>query len=392
MQQKAFQQDGTIPLDAHPYRTLKRSKQSLAVFVEKAADSITIVAFGRVVPGDLSGTSNRNLEFDSCRMVTPGVSASPNTRLHSILTRALENRATLTPGQGDELASLISQFSKHAANKIKSLRKQMELKTVTGNAGFLLACEQDAVALSLKAANLHTQLSKLSTWSSDSPGMPFITGLKEAHNPVEFWSCPDHQVLRLQQDETPPFGWMRLTRDKRGSGQGVTLVNIRPIGDYEPAGADLIYLHPKFGALALLHYSPNRNFPDYVDKIDSMYADKGSLGDLRLAPRPGFIKFTENRKFEATRERLLSGTIHVAEHLRNVGRQHDGRFQSQRHLSNSTFAALLGSGWLGAREASYEKAREVVKMTLGANRAAVIAVHSEWEFIEQQSRSDQTLF
>lgn len=392
MHRRAFQQDGLIALDAYPYRALQRGEQCLAVFVERAADSVTVVALGRVLPGDLSGTSNRNLEFDFCRTVTPGVPVPPGTEVYSNVTSVLESRTTLAPAKSDKLLSVISEFGKHAAHEVECLRSQIKPNTVGGGAGFLLACEQDAVALSLKAANLHAQLSKLSTWAADSPGQPFITGLTEAREPETFWSCPDHQALWSQRNGAPVFGWMRLARDKRGRGPGVTLVNVRPVGDYEPTGVDLIYLHPKFGALALLHYSSDRTFPEYVDEIDRMYAGEENSTDPRLAPKPGFVKFTANRHFEATKERLLAGTIHVARNLRDWERQHDGRFSSQRHLSNSTFAALLGSGWLGGRKAGYKQAREVVELVLETNRAVIITVHSDWDSEARQSSSDQWLF
>ncbi|RSN66006.1 hypothetical protein DMH01_06650 [Amycolatopsis sp. WAC 04182] len=392
MQQQTFQQDGLIALDAYPYRALKRGKQCVAVFVERSTESVTIVALGRVVPGDMSGASNRNLEFDFCRAVTPAVSIPPDTEIYFSVTSALESRTTLPPDHSDKVLSVISQSSKHAAHEVECLRSQTEPNTITGNAGFLLACEQDAVALSLKAANLHAQLSKLSTWAADSPDLPFITGLAEAHEPEAFRACHDHQVLRSEQGEIQVLAWMRLARDKRSRGPGVTLVNVRPVGDYEPTGVDLVYLNPKFGALALLHYSSDRTFPQYVDEIDRRYASEEDPTDPRLAPRPGFVKFTTYRHFEASKERLLGGNIHVASDLRGWERRHDGQFASQRHLSNSTFAALLGGGWLGGRKAGYKQAREVIELVLQTNRAVIIAVHSDWNSLAQHSFSNQRLF
>jgi hypothetical protein len=347
MQRQAFQRDGLIGLDAYPYRALKRGKQCMAVFVERTADLVMIVALGRVMPGDLSGKSYRILEFDLCDMVTPGVPVTPNTDMYSDITHALRNRTTLTPLKSDKLLALISQSSKHAAYIVKQLRSHMEPNRVDGETGFLLACEQDAIALSLKAANLHTQLSKLSTWTADSPCPPLISGLKEAREPDDFWSCPENEVLLPARNGTRVFGWMRMARDEDGYGLGVTLVDVRPIGNSEPSGVDLVYFHPRFGALALLHYSSDRSFPEYVDDVDRLYAGEDNLTDPRLVPRPGFVKFTTKRHFEATKERLLNGTIHAAMDLRDWKCRRDGQFNSQRHLSNSTFAALLGGGWLG---------------------------------------------
>jgi hypothetical protein len=61
-------------------------------------------------------------------------------------------------------------------------------------------------------------------------------------------------------------------------------------------------------------------------------------------------------------------------------------------LSNSTFAALLGGGWLGGRKAGYKQACEVVELVLENNRSAIIAVHSDWDSVARQSSSDQWLF
>jgi hypothetical protein len=392
MQRRAFQHDGLIALDAYPYRALRRGEQCVAAFVERAADSLTIVALGRVVPGDLSGASNRNLEFDFCRTVTPGVPVPPDTEVYSSVTSVLESHTTLDPAKSDELLFMISESGTQAGHDVERLRSQTEPNVVGGDIGFLLACEQDAVALSLKAANLHAQLSNLSTWAADSASPPFITGLAEARKPETFWSCPDHEILGSQRNRAQVFAWMRLARDKRGHGPGVTLVNVRPVGDDEPSGVDLVYFHPKFGALALLHYSSDRTFPEYVDDIDRMYTGEENPTDPRLAPNPAFVKFTAKRHFEATNEWLLRGTIHVARNLRDWEQRYGGDCNSQRHLSNSTFAALLGGGWLGGRKAGYKQAGEVVKLVLETKRAVVIAVHSDWDSFARQSSPDQWLF
>ncbi|WAL67674.1 hypothetical protein ORV05_07800 [Amycolatopsis cynarae] len=391
LQQPAFQVNGLIALDAYPYRTLKRGKQSVAVFVERTNDLVTVVALGRVLPGDLSGASNRNLEFDLCRTVRPGVLIPSDTEVHLELISGLRRRATLTPLKSDELLGVIAKSGEHAAREVECLLSQMEPKRVRGEAGFLLACEQDAVALSLKAANLHAQLSKLSTWSAGSPDPPLITGLKEAREPETFWSCPDHKVLWSQRNGVD-FGWMRLARENNGSGLGVTLVNARPAGGQRPAGVTLVYFHPKFRALALLHYSSDRTFPEYVDEIDALYSSEGNPADPRLAPKPGFIKFAKTKDFETTKERLLGGTIHLATDLRNWEQWRHLQFRPQRHLSNSTFAALLGGGWLGARDAGYSQAREVIERVLETNHAAVIAVQGHWDAAMRRPPSDYSLF
>lgn len=370
-----FQRDGLVRLDAYPYRTLERGKRYVAVFVGRTTDSARIVAIGRVIPGDLSGASNRNLEFDLCRRVAPDVPVPRNSERYSDVAMALEQHRALDSKQGEALLKMISKFSEDHADVVAALRTQMEPKTVEGAAGYLLACEQDAVALSLKAANLHGPLAKLSTWSAGSPDAGFIAGLSEAREPEAFRSSPDHEVLPAQDSGSETFAWMRVDR---GETYGVTVINIRP-GSTEPIGTDLIHLQPKLGSLVLLHYGADGTYSPVVDEVDTRYAGGDNPSDPRLAPRPGFVKFAAYRhgNFEATRDRLLGGRIHVAGDLRAWQPRPDDRFASRRHLSSSTFAALLSGGWLGGRGAGHQQAREVVDLALRANHAVVVAVQGE---------------
>ncbi|MEV5713761.1 hypothetical protein AB0L41_07685 [Amycolatopsis mediterranei] len=380
MTRPEFRHYRQIGLDAYPYRALNRGKVYLAFFVVSSPELIEIVAIGRVAPGDRSGMSNRNLEFDLCREVAPAVIVQSDTAVYYDLVRALKGRTALNDLEEQNLLDVISESSKSAASDVEDLLTQVESNVLGGSVGFLLSCEQDAVVLSLKAANLQRESPKLSLWQANSLHSPFMTGLSESRDPQTFQSCVDHGVLESHRSEVlSSFGWMRVARSKDGQGTGVTLVNVRPVGTLEPAGVDFVYFDPGCGNIALLHYGKDWTLDGYLDYVDDLYEGQDDPHDPRLSSNPVFAKRVIVENFAAGKNLLIGGQIRIARDIRVREPGLNGRFSSERHLSNSTFASLLGGGWLGGRAADFGQVRDVVELVLDANRAVVVAVRSTWD-------------
>lgn len=390
---------GSIPLDAHPYRRLKRGMSYLALFVDQSAGpaSVSIHAIGRVLPGDRSGASNRNLEFDYCYRLESPVPVPPPTRFgggiwNADVVKAEANRTPLPPHAGTELLTMVASAGPGAEQAVEDLVQRLAPRVIDGNAGFVLACERDAVVLALKAANLHKEISALSDWRAGSPDEPFVAGL----------AMTAEQEQRRSDDEAGAFGSVPYfdARTSRvhvsrsiGYGPSVSLINLRPRRGGTPDGVDLVYLHPRDGALAVLRYTEAKTWPgsyqmqissgigfahaavlDPLRELDESFTSTVNPNDPRMVASACFVKFAGHKSFDPDANALIAGNIHVAADLRAPAPRLDDPFTSDRHLNNSTFAALLGAGWLGARAADERLLFATARKLVANNRAVLIAI------------------
>ena len=382
MARDAFRYDRLIALDAYPYRPLDRGRPYVAVFAERSDDALAIVALGRVVPGDRSGVSNRNLEFDHCDLLPAPVLVSRDDPLTRPVREAIDKRRALMPSHGEKLLDVIAAAGSLIAAAVGLLREAVAPSVVKGKAGLVLGCERDAVALCLKAANMTATLSSLSAWVGDTKQTSFIAGLEDAADPANFWKYPESDVLPFAQDSALDFGYMQASRGESASGKSLALIDIRPGDGTMPHGVALVYLHCVSGALVVLGYDGYESRLPWWrwDDFDQRYAGEAHPNDPRMIATPGFVKTNGHGPFDAAAtDRLLPGEIRAATHMRDWDPERAHSFDSQRHLSNSTFAALLGAGWLGGRAAGFQQVREIADVLLRERLAVVIAVQGHRE-------------
>ena len=398
-----FSSHGRIPLDAYPFRSLKRGTPYVALFVDQSAGphAVVIHAVGRVVPGDRSGESNRNLTFDCCyRLDTPLAVRAPGAFESDLwnkdVIRAVDRRTPLPPHAGADLLSLVASVGPEAKQAVTALIERLKPRVIEGDAGFVLACERDAAVLALKAANLHQEISTLSDWQTGPPDTPFIAGLPFADTQAQRASRNDPAVLALIEEELDArAGRVHVSRTV-GYGPIVDLINLRPAGSGTPDGVDLVYFHPRNGVLALLRYTASATWPasyqqvidsgigyagaeilDPLFALDESLAGAANPNDPRMVATACFVKFSGRTVFDPDATPLIPGNIHVAADLRAAAPRPDDPFASDRHLNNSTFAALLGAGWLGVRAAHSEDVYSVARVLTEQNRALVIVVQ-DW--------------
>jgi hypothetical protein len=312
----------------------------------------------------------------------------------SEVVKAVANRVPLPPLAGSDLLSAVAAASSEAEQAIKDLIQRLTPRVLEGNAGFVLACERDAAVLALKAANLHQEISALSAWRSSSPEEPFVAGLAITAEQTQRWSYDRANAVGSVPELEARSSRAHVSR-AIGYGPSINLINLRPSRSNTPDGVDLIYFHPQNGALAILRYTATRTWPgSYQMQIDSGigYADAAVLdplqtldeslmstinpNDPRMVATACFVKFAGHKPFDPDTNALIAGNIHVAADLRAPTPRCDDPFSSDRHLNNSTFAALLGAGWLGTRAADSGLLFATARKLVAENRAVMIAIQS----------------
>ena len=285
-------------------------------------------------------------------------------------------------------------------SEVDLLAKEQELKqrrprapTTSGEP--VVEYEHDAVGMALGMAGIDRK-PILKRWAG-SDAAPFLTGLDE------FKLLED----RMVDFDASVFGeWRRQPSSVVGlasfqqNGRQLTIINVNRTDVEHALGVDLVYYNHHFGAYVLVQYkrmgkkgsgSGHEYRPD--SQLESELRRMRSLGRAATAAsRPSEYRLNDSGMYlklcpSTTRSLGASDLIRgmylpleywdlaLASNL-TLG-ERGGRvvtFENiGRHLSNSQFIDLVGSGWIGSRGLASNRVTGIVRASLSGRKSVILA-------------------
>ena len=202
---------------------------------------------------------------------------------------------------------------------------------------------------------------------------------------------------------TPALG---ATTFHRG-GRTLTVANVNRTRIEHVLGVDLLYLHEDYRSFVFVQYKrmerDDRNRPYYRpsgksyeseyqrmrdwDVRTRIQQDSDALLAYRLGNDAFFFKVYANPTDSLPQEGLLQGMYFPLSYWTSLVASPDVRGprggirityeNSGRHLTNTQFADLVGSGWIGSLPQREELIRDVIAQALGASHSVTVAVARE---------------
>jgi len=264
------------------------------------------------------------------------------------------------------------------------------------------AQEKDAIGVALDMAGLGRSPESL-VWAAEDPTLPapFIRGLKSAaliedlmvgHDARVF---PAWSVVRQYQVGAVEFG---------NSNRSLTVVNVNRTRIEKTLGVDLVYYHHNYRSFVLVQYkrmlTGEGRQPAFRPANDDSYrlelqrmlefeqqhsydAAPTKLEEYRLHRGPFYFKLCPSVSFEPLSSELIRGMYLPLDYwqlLMNTGGAVGPRGgwavtydSAGRHLHNTMFTDLVGSGWIGSRLDVTTALEELVAALLEAKHSVVLA-------------------
>lgn len=254
--------------------------------------------------------------------------------------------------------------------------------------------EHDAVGVALNMSGIDRK-PILDRWTGSNLA-PFLTGLDE------FRLLED----RMIDFDATVFGeWVRESSSLVGlatfqqRGRKLTIVNVNRTDVEHALGVDLVYYNHHFDAYVLVQYKRMRQHstagheyrPD--DQLEKELERMRSLSrsataacspsDYRLNDSGMFLKLCPSTSRSLEPSGLIRGMYLPLEYW-DLALASDltlgvrgGRVVTfdniGRHMSNSLFVELVGSGWIGSRGLTSANIAEIVRSSLSVNKSVMLA-------------------
>ena len=292
-----------------------------------------------------------------------------------------------------------------ALERLERLRDQSR-ELIVRPGSETVALERDAVGLALDAFDESGQLRRhtLRGWTAPEAGdlTSFLDGLGGVHTIEDQLVARDAAVF-------PDVAHVRHTVTGAVFSLGarkLEVFNVNRTAIETSLGVDLLYWNEAFNAWTLTQYKsmergrsgkgeiavyrPDAGFVDELARMQRFrlpYPDTSRTADggaaYRLNGDGFFFKLCARVQLEVLSESLLPGMYLPREYVETLlvdsttAGPRGGRSltfeNTQRHISNTLFAELVRDGWVGTRGESSSRIAEIVRASLKAGRAVVLA-------------------
>lgn len=380
----------------------------LLCFVISTGNYLTHISLGS--RGRLAGTDLRRLNMESFFSVTPQIPADAvlsriSPRSKPRVAERLRSGGLLSPKAFEELILAVSEMSPDAAKVLARYREERRnriarLPSVTQRA---LAEQKEAVGTALAIAGIARD--ELAGWdySEESGAISFIAGLPRVRLREDQMVVNDLSVLPGHEEIESSIHGATVFENSQ-SRLTVILANRLPLE--EQTGTDLIYYNETFKCFLMVQYKamedengeavfrfPNAQLTEEIRRMDALLTQLSAAAlnteadGFRLSENPFFLKICPRLVFNPDNIGLSTGMYLPLAYWKllsihpGVEGPRGGKFVSyrnvRRYFDNSEFINIASGGWVGTNIHQSSILREVIRGTLEAGKAAVIAVNEE---------------
>lgn len=272
--------------------------------------------------------------------------------------------------------------------------------------------ERDACGLILDVFDKTHMLRQkaLRTWvPSKGPGAPFLAGMDAIKLTEEQMLANDAKYFPAAEIRENALGAQFKIGDRV-----LDVLYLNRTAVENSIGVDLIYYNHNFKSYTLIQYkrmqeeqvnarktyvyrpSSDSNFGLELDRMKKFrkanpdsWAMPKSWDTYRLCGDGFFFKFCPATVLEVLSQELIGGMYLPREYMESLlvsnvtSGERGGKLltfdNTQRHLSNTSFAQMVQDGWVGTRDIPTSKITALIRASLGARRAVVAAATHEAE-------------
>ena len=392
----------------------------LICFVSFLDGTITHLAEGR--RGQLAGTGLRRLNLQNLTEIGTPVAYEAvlailpqGFRLH-VETRFADGGLLPPASFGafvDAVRSLLPE-SNRLLERFSESRRRL-IADISRRARTALAYQKETVATALTLAGMERQ--ELQDWRprlEKSQVRSFLDGLSEAYLREDqmvindLGTFPGFETVRRMQHATAVFTNERVS---------LTVVMANRHSLEKQLGADLIYRNETYGSFVMVQYKameheagtarfrlPNEQLERELKSMEELWVKfRGCLPDgdpdgFRLKENPFFLKLCPRIVFDPDDTGLIKGMYLPLEYWRRLERapgikgSRGGKVvtfdNARRYFDNTTFAHLVGGGWIGTSAPQTAILDHVIPEILRTGRTVTIAVKRDLN-PEERSRQVQ---
>jgi hypothetical protein len=299
----------------------------------------------------------------------------------------------------------IDASSLEAVNRLERLRDQSR-EEIRRPGMEVVAQQRDAVGLALDVFDQTGKLRKATLRGWTAPAGDGLTSYLDGLAGVR---TVEDQLIARDAATFPDADVVKPTvvgAVFRVAGRMLEVFNVNRTAVEHALGVDMLYHHEEFDAWTMVQYKsmerpadapdrsaiyrPDANFNAELARMvqfRAACADSWLIADgkstYRLSGDGFYFKFCSRIQLEVLSEGLLPGMYLPREYLQAAladpaahgpkgGRKLTFE-NAGRHLSNTLFADLLRDGWIGTRTVSSAQVAEIVRASLSAMRAVVVA-------------------
>ncbi len=298
----------------------------------------------------------------------------------------------IPPRTWEETRSVLARLRPETEPAIARLEGRADTTWMQGRRREIVVLEADAVTMALRISGIARGVN----WRQPLTPAPFLRGLENVRVGEENVLDRDMHV----------FGnWSELESDFIGAaefenrGRRLTIVNVNRRPLEKTLGADLIYYSHDLDAFVLVQYKmlerekghlrfrPNAQFEKELQRLRQIpEADwNGTPNGYRLNAAALYLKFCTREPPRIGRAPApglylplqLWDSLHAAGELRGPrGGAVLDPAALPRHLTNTDFENLVGSGWIGSRGDVTKQVNDLVRAGLEAGRSQILAAES----------------
>jgi hypothetical protein len=381
----------------------------LGVFTHSAGRSAErVVGIGVAIPGKMSGDYERGIAVSDLTLAEPSVSIG---RLRRRLGRKYEHALNAGPTASDEAAqqliAALRDVAPYLAQPLDRLIETLGRHVADSETRMVRNHEKDAFNQLLRMGGFDYG-PVLRAAGVISPDQPYLAGVPReggiiTHDWLHFedWTAhdPGINLPDVLVHESPIV-------EVRAYGQGqqqLVIYNANNNHLEDVTGVDLMYYNETDRSFVMVQYKdfavdeeesrkvikPDTRLDDQLRRmreVDDQCKPNMDPMDIRLHPKPCFLKLCDPRDVGGDSVDMLKGLYLTREHFELILESPEARgprggrvinkMTPPRHLDNDTFTTLLRYGWIGSCGTGTDFVREQVWKSLSERGSVMIGTHS----------------
>lgn len=381
-------------------------RSKVIVFVTQGRD-ITHIALG--TKGNRSGSGMRRIEVDSIAALNVPV---PLDSIKYAIPAA--NRRFIEPALSvnalvskKSLSAVVSSFKKEFPEAyniaIKLSNKEDPLNKISIEAKRALAFQKEALLTAFCIAGYDREC--LKSWQADQQPEAFLSGLDACYLREDAMIV--HDLSRFPgYEKIKDFSLHSAVFSSHGTMLRVILANRLPLESQ--LGTDLIYFNETFSSFVMVQYKameheshqgepvfrlPDDKLEKQIDKMKTLLHSiqtqqaENACNGFRLHNNPFFIKLCPRIVFTHDEVDLIKGMYFPLDYWETLAQSEmidgprRGKYvsfsNSGRYLTNTDFAVLVGSAWVGTTPSQSRIIMDIVHTSIEADKGAMLVIESK---------------
>lgn len=358
----------------------------------------------RLQRGKIAGLDLRSIYLDDIQKIDPIEAEVITNAIQSSFyirrkRRELYSGLKLTKGENSKIITSVEQTNQDLAHRLRSVgRADLRiLRAYTDREAETLVLEREALGAAMEIALESREYLRITKPSSDK--VDGFLALVDAVPSIE------DEFIMHDRDRFPDMQKLDAATSRRATfvrgGKQLEVIHANRNRLETALGADLIYYNATLGAILCVQYKvleklkeglffqPNKDFHKQLEKMKAIENEASKISssndesDYRLNSGPFFYKFVSRLEKNFTDNALCPGLympLELVDQLasagpfKRIGQKDD--FVS-RHFSNSEFATLVRSGWIGCHGSQISLFEKLIEISLKAGRSVIAAIGSK---------------